>query len=74
MFHPLNLFLLGYCRFCGLNLNAGGFPAQNQPIISCRCPFELSHITGITSITGTATNSAMQVGFQLSYSQIPGNC
>jgi len=63
-----------YDRFCGLFLNAGGTPAVNQPIISCRCPFELSHITGITAYTGTATVSPTQVGFQLSYSQIPGNC
>jgi len=66
--------LANYDRFCGINLNAQGFPAQNQPIISCRCPFELSHITGITSLTGSATFSSRQVGFSLSYSQLPGNC
>ena len=74
MNHPLYLFIVRYCRFCGINLNADGFPAVNQPIISCRCPFELSHITGITSLTGSASFSTRQVGFSLSYSQLPGNC
>merc|ERR1712050_156662 len=64
---------VNYDRFCGFNLNAGGFPAVNQPIINCKCPFELSHITGITSLTG-ANNNPNQIGYQLSYSQIPGNC
>jgi len=63
-----------YDRFCGLNLNAAGFPAVNNPIISCTCPFELSHITGITALQGTAAVSPSQVGYQLSYSQIQGNC
>jgi len=64
-----------YERFCGLNLNALGFPAANAPIVSCQCPFELSHITGIEALSGIAANSAdPPVGFQLSYSQIAGNC
>jgi len=64
-----------YERFCGLNLNALGFPNTNQPIISCECPFELSHITGIEALSGTAANSAdPPVGFSLSYSQIAGGC
>ena len=66
--------LRGYFRFCGLFLNSAGFPNVNEPIISCKCPFELSHITGITAYTGTATVSPLQIWFQLSYSQIPGNC
>ena len=62
-------------RFCGDNLNALGFPNTNQPIISCECPFELSHITGITALSGVGANSAdSPVGFQLSYSQIAGSC
>jgi len=65
---------VNYDRFCGLNLNAGGFPAANQPVISCKCPFELSHITGHTAYTGVAAASPLQTGFQLSYSQIAGNC
>jgi len=65
---------VNYDRFCGFFLNSGGFPNVNQPIISCKCPFELSHITGITAYTGTNSVSPTQVGFQLSYSQIPGNC
>jgi len=64
-----------YERFCGLNLNALGFPNANSPIISCECPFELSHITGIEALSGTAANSAdPPVGFSLSYSQIAGSC
>jgi len=64
-----------YERFCGLNLNALGFPNANAPIVSCQCPFELSHITGIEALSGIAANSAdPPVGFQLSYSQIAGNC
>jgi len=64
-----------YERFCGLNLNAVGFPNQNAPIISCECPFEISHITGIEALTGIAGNSAdPPVGFQLSYSQLAGSC
>jgi len=65
-----------YERFCGINLNSLGFPAVNSPIISCACPFEVDHITGITALAGAATAGtlATTVGFQLSYSQIPGNC
>jgi len=65
-----------YEKFCGVNLNSLGFPAVNSPIISCECPFELSHITGITALVGTATagTAATLTGFQLSYSQIAGNC
>merc|ERR1712106_550440 len=65
-----------YEKFCGINLNSLGFPAVNSPIISCDCPFELSHITGITALVGTATGgtAATLTGFQLSYSQIAGNC
>ena len=64
-----------FSRFCGLNLNALGFPAVNAPIVSCQCPFELSHITGIEALSGIAANSAdPPVGFQLSYSQLAGNC
>jgi len=65
---------INYDRFCGFFLNAGGFPEVNQPVISCKCPFELSHITGHTGYTGTASVSPLQIGFQLSYSQIAGNC
>ena len=61
-------------RFCGSTLNSLGFPANNQPIISCDCPFELSHITGITALTATNSLSPTGIGFQLSYRQIPGNC
>ena len=63
-------------RFCGVNLNSLGFPAVNSPIVSCDCPFELDHITGITALVGTATAGtlATTVGFQISYSQIAGNC
>lgn len=70
-----------YERFCGLNLNALGFPAVNSPIISCECPFELDHITGIEALNGVALSSlsaantpSVPVGFQLSYSQIAGSC
>jgi len=63
-----------YDRFCGLNLNSEGFPAVNAPIRSCDCPFELSHITGITSIAGTLVASLLEDGFSLSYSQIAGSC
>jgi len=64
-----------YERFCGLNLNALGFPAANAPIISCECPFELDHITGIEALSGIAANAAaVPVGFSLSYSQIAGSC
>jgi len=65
-----------YERFCGVNLNSLGFPAVNSPIVSCDCPFELDHITGITALVGTATAGtlATTVGFQISYSQIAGNC
>ena len=68
-------------RFCGLNLNALGFPAVNSPIISCECPFELDHITGIEALNGVAFSSLSAAatpivpqGFQLSYSQIAGSC
>jgi len=65
-----------YEKFCGINLNSLGFPNVNSPIISCDCPFELSHITGITALVGTAAagTAATLTGFQLSYSQIAGNC
>jgi hypothetical protein len=64
-----------YDKFCGVNLNALGFPAQNAPIISCECPFELDHITGITALSGNAANAGTApAGFQLSYSQLPGSC
>merc|ERR1719154_722945 len=63
-----------YDRFCGLFLTSEGFPEVNQPIRSCDCPFELSHITGITSIAGAAIVSAIEDGYSLSYSQIPGSC
>jgi len=67
---------VNYDKFCGVNLNALGTPAINSPIISCDCPFEVSHITGITALVGTATAGtvATTVGFQLSYSQLAGNC
>jgi len=64
-----------YERFCGLNLNAFGYPANNRPIVSCECPFELSYHTDITALSGDgATGPTAGVGYQLTYSQLPGNC
>jgi len=67
---------LNYDQYCGLFLNALGTPANNQPIVSCECPFELSHITGTTALSGTseAATVAGNLGFQITYSQIAGNC
>jgi len=64
---------INYDRFCGQHLNIDGTGTASEPIISCKCPFELSHITGITALQGVGATGA-QVGYQLSYSQIPGNC
>ena len=69
------LVILITLRYCGVTLNANGWsnPAQNTPIISCELPFELSHVTGITSLSGTtATNP--NTGFQITYSKLLRNC
>jgi len=63
-----------YERFCGLFLNPLGYIANNAPIISCDSPFEVSHVTHTTALSGTPGVSPTGVGFQLSYRQIPGNC
>ena len=64
-------------RFCGLFLNSLGFPNVNAPIISCECPFEIDHVTGITALLGTVaagvSNGAPE-GFNLAFSQLAGNC
>jgi len=66
-----------YERFCGLFLNSLGFPNVNAPIISCECPFEIDHVTGITALLGTVaagvSNGAPE-GFNLAFSQLAGNC
>merc|ERR1711892_1175780 len=59
--------------FCGANFNPLGYIANNAPVISCECPFELDHVTGITALNGNGVASA-GVGFQLAYIQLPGNC
>jgi len=64
---------ISYDRFCGVNLNADGFPATNQPIVSCTLPFEVSHVTNIASVGGPAGIIA-EDGFSLTYSQVAGNC
>jgi len=60
-----------YDRFCGVNLNPIGFPAVNSPITSCEVPFTLSHVTGRTTVVSAPP---AQIGFSLSYKQLPGNC
>ena len=62
-----------FLRFCGANFNPLGYIANNAPVISCECPFELDHVTGITALNGNGVVSA-GVGFQLAYIQLPGNC
>jgi len=64
---------VNYERFCGANLNPLGYIANNAPVLSCQCPFELDHVTAITALNGNAIASA-GAGFQITYSQIPGHC
>lgn len=64
---------LNYDRFCGKNLNPVGFPANNLPVRTCECPFEISYVTGITAKAGTSTTST-EDGFSIKYRQIPGGC
>jgi len=62
-----------YDRFCGVNLNPVGFPTSNLPLKSCECPFELTHVTGVTALGGTGAAST-EDGFSIKYRQIPGGC
>jgi len=62
-----------YDRFCGSNLSpTGTSAASDQPVTSCTCPFEVTHVTGITALN--AAMAAVAPGFSLNYRQIPGNC
>jgi len=65
--------IVSYDRFCGVNLNSVGFPNTNVPIITCDLPFEVSHVTGTTSV-GSGGGDAKQTGFSINYSQVAGNC
>ena len=62
-----------YDRFCGVNLHPEGFPASNQPLVSCNQPFELSHVTNIESV-GSPPAAVTEDGFQVTYTQLAGNC
>ena len=62
-----------YDRFCGVNLHPEGFPASNQPLVSCDQPFELSHVTNIESV-GSPPAAVTEDGFQITFTQLAGNC
>ena len=62
-----------YDRFCGVNLNPEGFPATNQPVVSCDQPFEVSHVTNIESV-GAPAGVVTEDGFQVTFTQLAGNC
>jgi len=61
-------------RFCGLYLSSQGFSISNQPITTCDCPFEISHVTGINLVGKVADAAATENGFQLNFRQIAGDC
>jgi len=68
-----------YDRFCGtyisptgLSLESAGIAQGNSPVTTCKCPFELTHHTGQTGLNGAA--ATVQVGYEFTYRQIPGNC
>jgi len=63
-----------YDRFCGSNISPTGVNVVASPVTTCKCPFELSHITGHTGLNGNAATAFSLVGFQFTYSQIPGSC
>jgi len=61
-----------YDRFCGTYISPTGISVNNQPVTTCKCPFELTHTTGHTSLNAAAADT--QVGFAFNYRQIAGNC
>jgi len=61
-----------YDRFCGTFISPTGISIQNAPVTTCKTPFELSHLTGVSALNfGAAT---IQVGYSFTYRQIPGGC
>ena len=56
-----------------LGLAKEGFPASNQPLVSCDQPFELSHVTNIESV-GSPPAAVTEDGFQITFTQLAGNC
>jgi len=65
--------IYSYDRFCGVTLHPEGFPATNEPLVTCDQPFELSHVTNIEAV-GTPTGTVPEDGFQITYKQLAGNC
>ena len=61
-----------FYRFCGSFISPAGTATSNQPVTTCKCPFELTHTTGITGLNNGAAST--QVGYSFNYRQIPGNC
>jgi len=68
-----------YDRFCGtyvsptgISLESAGIASGNNPLTTCKTPFELAHTTSVTGLNGAATT--VQVGYQFTYRQIPGGC
>lgn len=59
-------------RFCGTFIAPTGIAIQNSPVTTCKTPFELSHLTGVTALNFGATTA--QVGYSFTYRQIPGGC
>jgi len=59
-------------RFCGTYISPSGISATNSPVTTCKTPYELTHLTGVSALNFGATTA--QVGYSFTYRQIPGGC
>jgi hypothetical protein len=66
------LLLIHLNRFCGLFINPTGITTTNQPVTTCKSPFEVTHTTDQTNLNNAVASIA--TGFSFNYRQIPGNC
>ena len=70
--HPLFQVTSPCYRFCGTSISPSGISATNSPVTTCKTPYELTHLTGVSALNFGATTA--QVGYSFTYRQIPGGC
>lgn len=61
-------------RFCGTYISPSGVSINNNPVTTCKAPFELTHTTGVTALNGAPPAASIGTGYSFTYRQIPGNC